>query len=113
MPYSQRDIVMADFQLPSGRTPHPFLIISTENVWDFDDCYVAVMITSALHNDNFSFPLDDSTLLKPLLKKSEVRCHLISVLESKWITKKVTSLKSEPFHQVIDKILQEVICIID
>ena len=109
MPYNQRDIVMANYQLPSGMTPHPFLVISTDNVREFEDCYVVVMLTSALHNDNFSYSLDDSKVVQPLLKKSEVRCHLISILESKLITKKVSALKSASFDEVIVKILSEVV----
>lgn len=89
MPFSRGDIINIFFELPNYKKQewHPALIISNDEVFLDDNCYIVLMITgSEEFNDKFSFLIEDKMLNKPLDKKSQVRCHLVTYVLEKHLT---------------------------
>ena len=86
MPFSKGEIISFQFKEPkTGKLlEHPGVIISCDEVYAHDKCYVCAMMSSNGKKDRFSFPLTNVDLIKPNNKtNSQVRCHLITyVLES-------------------------------
>ncbi len=107
--YVQGDIVMVNFPLPQGYALHPALLISHEEVFEAEGCYVAVMLTSSSIRDNFSFPIANEMLTQPLEKVSQVRCHLIALLSDREIERKVSKMKKEHLKKVIAQLNNEVL----
>lgn len=86
MAYKRGDIVEVPFQIPHhGRIEkHPAIIISNDEVYEQDECYICVMMTSSSQVDQFTFLVEDHMLQSPNSKDfAQVRCHLVSyVLKS-------------------------------
>jgi hypothetical protein len=109
MKIQQRDIVELNFELPDGTLkPHPALVVSNENVLQTEDIFYAVMISSKLFNDEFTFELDNSMLTKPLSKKSFVKCQLIQSYSEDEVINKISSIKAVYFEQIRRKIFDTV-----
>ncbi|MFZ4798287.1 MAG: type II toxin-antitoxin system PemK/MazF family toxin [Bacteroidia bacterium] len=80
MSISQRDIVEVEFNLPQGNIFHPAIVLSKNEAIDQEESFVAVMMTTTDHDDEFSYTITSDMLTKPLagnIKHSEVRLHLI------------------------------------
>lgn len=83
MPYLRGDIIEVNLSMPpNGKVMnHPAIIISNNEVYLDDECYIVVMITSSLQNDKYSFVIEDYMLTQPNNKPhSEARCHLITYI---------------------------------
>src|SRR5579872_3283188 len=101
MKVQQRDIIEVNFELPNGRfKTHPALVVSNENVLETEDIFYAVMISSKLFNDEFTFELENSMLSKPLSKKSFVKCQLIQSYSTYEVISKISSIKPAYFEQI-------------
>ncbi len=99
--YEQGDIVMVNFPLPDGFKLHPAVIVSNEEVYETEECYVGIMISSSKIRDNFSFVLTNDMLTKPLDKQSQVRCQLIALFNEKEIENKISKLKKEQLTKLV------------
>ena len=109
MPFTKGEIVSFSFQMPdgSGWVPHSGVILSCDDVYTHDKCYVCAMLSSNGVNDLFSFHLYDTDLEQPSNKaNSQVRCHLITYcIESDLQTSKpFNKLKKQAFERLIAKI---------
>ncbi|MFD2827185.1 type II toxin-antitoxin system PemK/MazF family toxin [Leeuwenhoekiella polynyae] len=108
MPFNRGDIIMVYFDLPYsvGETKeHPAIIISNEEVYNQDEMYIVVMMTSTGRKDSFSFEIEDEMLLKKNNKEaSQARCHLVTYITEKQITpnkREVNTLK----EHIVDKLV--------
>lgn len=90
MSYTIGDIVEFHLELPYQESikPHPFIIISNQDVFDQDGMYICVMITHSTYIDQFTFEIDRAKMLtKDGWKKfSQARCHLIVNIKEEDIT---------------------------
>ena len=102
--YHQGDIVLVNFPLPKGFKPHPAIIISCKDVYESEDCYVGLMITSSIIQDNFTFNINNEMLINPLDKPSQVRCQLIALFHEDEIQNKLSKLKKEYFLNLIKQL---------
>lgn len=102
--YHQGDIVLVNFPLPAGLKLHPAVIVSNEEVYETEECYIGIMITSSKIRDNFSFEISNEMLTKPLDQQSQVRCQLIALINENEIEKKISRIKKEPFINLVRKI---------
>jgi hypothetical protein len=73
-----------------------------------EDIFYAVMISSNPMNEEFNFELDNSTLTKPLSKKSYFKCQLIQSYTTDEVISKISSLKQAVFDKVLKKIFETV-----
>jgi len=108
--HQQGDIVLVNFPLPAGLKLHPAVIVSNDEVYETEECYIGIMITSSKIRDNFSFELSNEMLTNPLDQQSQVRCQLIALFNENEIEKKISRIKKEPLinlvRQMNDKVFK-------
>lgn len=101
------------FDLPYSRETktHPAIIISNEDVYDKDELYVCVMMTSSTETDLFTFTITDDMLVQKSNKDfSQARCHLISYVMEKHIVGKTpkNTMKENALNRLLIKINETV-----
>ena len=113
MSFKRGDIINVYFELSNSDNAkwHPGLIISNNEVFEDDDCYIVVMLTGSTTIDKYSFEIKNNMLDKPLAKSSQVRCHLITYILSKHLTdKKVLATMRSPYvDSVVTRIVDSVL----
>jgi mRNA-degrading endonuclease toxin of MazEF toxin-antitoxin module len=103
---SQRDIVEVVFDEDFGGN-HPAIVISNKLVQEVEGYFVCIMMTSKNHDDEFSFPITDNMVMKPMKREHcEARCHLLNFVpvESIIRNRNNNQLKINPFKKLIKKI---------
>jgi hypothetical protein len=81
--------------------------LSNKLVQEVEGYFVCVMMTSSEFNDEFSFVIDDSMLVKPSNRNHcEARCHLINFvpIDSVIVNKHNNQIKIDPFKLLKKKI---------
>lgn len=99
--HQQGDIVLVNFPLPAGLKLHPAVIVSNDEVYKTEECYIGIMITSSKIRDNFSLELSNEMLTNPLDQQSQVRCQLIALFNENEIEKKISRIKKEPLIKLV------------
>lgn len=103
---NQRDIVEVIFDESLGGN-HPAIVLSNKLVQEVEGYFVCVMMTSSNRNDEFSFIIRDSMLVKPLMREHcEARCHLINFVPTDAVIKNShrNQIKMESFKKLIKRI---------
>lgn len=103
---NQRDIVEVIFDDDFAGN-HPAIVLSNKLVQEIEGYFVCVMMTSRDWDDEFSFVIDDTMLIKPLKREHcEARCHLINFVPVDSIVRNShnNQLKVKPFKELIKKI---------
>jgi len=103
----QGDIVLVEFPFSdrSGSKYRPAIIISNSKINRTSDVVLAA-ITSQSRVDDYSFVLENKFLVQPLHKDNcEVKCNNIFTADRSIVVKKISSLKSEKYPELFDKIL--------
>lgn len=58
MKVNQRDVVFLNYLLPNGQfKPHPAVIVSTDELYEAEGVYYAVMLSTKAHNPDFMVTL--------------------------------------------------------
>lgn len=107
MKYQQRDIVEINFELPNGQLkPHPVLIISQEEIYNTEELYYIVMLSTKERYPDFVFEITPDMLnyTPPTSVQSYVCCHLIESIEEWEVIKRFGSVKTDTFEQIREKI---------
>ena len=109
MSFQRGDIIEVYFDLPYSKETktHPAIIISNEDVYDKDEVYVCVMMTSITQIDLFSFEITQDMLTQKNNKDfSQARCHLISYVSDKHIVgnRPKNTLKENALNRLLVKI---------
>ena len=109
MALNRGDIIDVFFDLPYSKESktHPAVILSNEDVYDADELYVCVMMTSVENKDLFTFEITQEMLQMPNNKKfSQIRCHLITYIMEKHIISKYpkNTLKPNALERLIARI---------
>jgi mRNA interferase MazF len=82
MALKRGDIIEVYFDFPRVRSskPHPAIIISNEDVYDVENGYICVIMTSSKNFiDKFTFEITENMLERPNNKEfSQARCHLVT-----------------------------------
>jgi mRNA-degrading endonuclease toxin of MazEF toxin-antitoxin module len=102
----QRDIVEISFDTDFGGI-HPAIVLSNKLVQEIEGYFVCVMMTSKNWDDEFSFVINDSMVIKPLKREHcEARCHLINFVPIDAIVKNKNSnqLRIDAFKDLINQI---------
>nr|WP_294921881.1 type II toxin-antitoxin system PemK/MazF family toxin [uncultured Flavobacterium sp.] len=90
MAYNRGEIIEMYLDLPYLETskPHPFVIISNDDVYQEDGMYICVMLTHSTKIDKFTFEVTNEMLVKSGDGKfSQVRCHLVVNVKGEHIIK--------------------------
>lgn len=104
----QRDIVEVIFDDDFGGK-HPAIVLSNKLVQEVEGYLVCVMMTSKLHDDEFSFIITDDMVTHPMGRTHcEARCHLLQFVPMEAILKSVhnNQLKIDAFKRLIRRINQ-------
>lgn len=109
MSFQKGDIIDVFFDLPYSKETktHPAIIISNEDVYDKDELYVCVMMTSSTETDLFTFAITDDMLVQKNNKDfSQARCHLISYVMEKHIVGRTAknSMKENALNRLLIRI---------
>lgn len=119
MKFERGDIVEFDFHIPdiNQYVKHPGLIISNDDVYGTDECYIMVMMTtSERRRDMFSFEVTDDMLHKPSNKaNSQIRLHLVTYVPHDYIKGKpvVNRMKKNSVDRVVANIHDSSLSILD
>ena len=107
MNFSKGDIVIipVPFTDNKGNKLRPAVVISNSMVHQTGDVMI-VQITSQIKQDKLSIAITNDDVTEGLPVKSYIRIHKIFVLEQKLIKGKVSSLKTEKYKELIQKINQ-------
>ena len=109
MALNRGDIIDVFFELPYSKETktHPAIILSNEDVYDADELYVCVMMTSIEKKDLFSFEITQDMLQMPNNKKfSQARYHLITYIMEKHIFSKYpkNTIKPNALNRLLERI---------
>jgi len=105
MQVEQGEIVEVNFLLPDGKfKPHPVIVLSTNDINQFEECFVGVMISSSAPDDTYSFWLENNMLTKSPKKPCQVRCHLISLIPENQVIGKHGSIRKRHLKELLKKI---------
>lgn len=107
MKFSKGDIVIipVPFTDNKGFKLRPALVISNTMVHQTGDVMI-VQITSQIKQDQLSIAITNDDVTVSLPVKSYIRVHKIFVLEQNLIKGKVSSLKTEKYKEIIQRINQ-------
>ena len=111
MPLQQRQIVEVPFNLTQGVKVHPAIILSTNEAIEFEYSFIAVMMTSVNHDDEYTFEISNEMLSSGKLGKpySEVRLHLISYFRVSDVivnNHRHTFVKEADFNRIVKRIMR-------
>lgn len=96
-------LVLFPFSDLTSNKVRPAIIISNSIVNKTTDVILA-QITSKLHNDSFSFVIEDKYISRSLEGQSEIRCNKLFTAEKSIIKKKISSLISDKHSELLEKI---------
>lgn len=92
MALKRGDIVEVFFEFPKLRntSTYPAIIISNQDVYDVDEGYVCVIMTSSKEFiDKFTFEITDNMLQKSNNKDfSQARCHMVTFVRESHLVDK-------------------------
>ncbi|MCX6325033.1 MAG: type II toxin-antitoxin system PemK/MazF family toxin [Bacteroidia bacterium] len=109
MSVKQRDIIELNFLLPDGVSkPHPAIVISNDELFEDEGFFYCCLISTKHYNPQYIFELSNTMLIKPLSKKSFVKCQIIGGFTERDIIKQISGMRPEPFRLLIDKVKQSV-----
>ena len=109
MSFQKGDIIEVYFDLPYSKETktHPAIIISNDDVYDKDESYVCVMMSSNTDTDLFTFEITQEMLTQKNNKPfSQARCHIITFVQEKHIigNRAMNSLKENALNRLIVRI---------
>ena len=108
----QREIVEIPFVMPGGIVlPHPALVISRGELQeDEDGMFYAVLISSKNHFPEYTIPIQNEWLNKPMGKQSYFITHLVNMFTVEDVMNRNNRfIKKEYFDKVIDRIIDNII----
>jgi len=112
MKIGQGDIIEINFKLPEGIfKPHPCLVISNNDINEYEAAYIVVMISGVPRKDNYSYFLEEYMLTKTPKKASQVRCHMITMANYNEVLGTHGRIKKQYLSEIIEKIKSEVVSI--
>jgi len=111
MPHQRGDIVEINFGLPpKGKMlNHLAVVISSNDVYLDDDCYIVVMLTSQRYSDRYSFEITNEMLALPSNKLySEARCHLVTFILPSHINN-LSGYRNKVKRQYVDALVEHIV----
>jgi mRNA-degrading endonuclease toxin of MazEF toxin-antitoxin module len=109
MAISRGEIVEILFPLPGGSKLHPAIVISNNLVYENEGCFIAVMLSSKTFVDEFTFELENEMFTKMPKRKTQVRCHLIFLVDESEVLAKHGSIRREVLTKITTKIYDEIL----
>ena len=110
MKYSQRDIVFVNYPQPDGSfKPHPGLIVSVNLVFELEEIYIMVMLSTKTINEEFAFEITQDMLNSKSNKEVfYAKCQIIASFQEYEIIRRFGSIKKEYFAKLIQDLSKTV-----
>jgi hypothetical protein len=115
MPFKKGDVVSFKFEIPDTGNfeTHPGVVLSCDEMYQAEKCYLCAMLTSNQASDRFTFKLEDDMLEKtPKKPNLQVRCHLITYVWEGHIDQTnspVNRIKSSAMQRLLERINSNVL----
>jgi mRNA-degrading endonuclease toxin of MazEF toxin-antitoxin module len=109
MAIARGEIVEISFPLPGGSKLHPAIVISNDVVYENEGCFIAVMLSSKSFVDEFTFELENEMFTKQPKRKTQVRCHLLALVDESEVISRHGSIKREILTKITAKIYKEIL----
>ncbi len=84
------------------------IVVSNDELQETEGFFYLAMISSKNYNPQYTYPLKDEMLSKPLSKQSYVICQLIGGYTERDVVKVCGRVKNSYFIEIIDKIKQTI-----
>lgn len=84
------------------------IVVSNDELQETEGFFYLAMISSKNYNPQYTYPLKDEMLSKPLSKQSYVICQLIGGYTERDVVKVCGRVKNSYFIKIIDKIKQTI-----
>jgi len=109
MKYQQADIVEINFMLPDFQfKPHLAVIVSNDELNEKEDFFYLVLISSKPYFPEYSFELRNEMINFKLVKKSYVKCQIITSDKERGIIRKVGRMQEPYFSAMVDKVINSI-----
>jgi len=106
MKIEQGEIVEVNFNLPQGYLPHPVIVLSNNDINEYEQSFIGVMLSSKDYDDEYSYFITDEMLTKKPRDKYQARCHLISFFQTIEVLSKHGKMKKEYLKKLIKHIFE-------
>lgn len=98
-------IVELNFLFPNGKfKPHPAVIVSNLELFETEDFFYCVLISTKDYNSKYIFPLKNEMLTRPLKEISYAKCHIIGGYTQRDVLKVLSKIKNSYFLELLEKI---------
>jgi hypothetical protein len=104
MKIEQGEIVEVNFNLPQGYLPHPVIVLSNNDINEFEQSFIGVMLSLKDYDDEYSYFITDEMLTKKPRDKYQARGHLISFFQTTEVLSKHGKMKKEYLKKLIKHI---------
>lgn len=109
MSVKRGEILSVNFELPQGAKEHPVLVISNDTANKREKAFLGVMLSGTQAIDEFSFELDNSMVTNTPKKKTQVRCHLITLIPEAHIKSRHGNMHEIYVDKVVSMIVKDVL----
>jgi mRNA interferase MazF len=101
MPYKQGDILLIHYPYSdlSSTKRRPVIVVGNDAA-NFRD-YIVAKITTNLHGDSFSFPIDNTQISRPTPAPCEVRCNDLFSADTSLIVRKLSEMNTTELRRLI------------
>jgi mRNA-degrading endonuclease toxin of MazEF toxin-antitoxin module len=103
--FTQGEILEVAFPLPQANLRHPVIVISNNEIHQYESFFIGVMGTTKHMDDEFAYLLEDHMLTAPMPQPTEVRCHLLSIFTKRDV---IGSFKVRVKPQYLKEIIQKI-----
>jgi hypothetical protein len=106
----QRDIFMVAYQLPQGIEYHPAIMISSEDIYEIENIFYAVMCSSEIQPEEFSLELTPEMIVgkKPMDKTTYIKTHLLQSYFPGEISRHIGSVTLDAFDRIKSRICKSI-----
>lgn len=109
MRIEQRDIVEFYVEtLTSSPGPHPCIVISNQAVFEVEEYFYAVMLSTKQYDEAFEFEITPDMLTHQSDKVCYAKTQIIVQLTPDLITKRTGKIKKKHFNELLKHLNQEV-----
>lgn len=84
------------------------IVVSNDELQEIEGFFYLAMISSKNYNPQYTYPLNNEMLSKPLARQSYVICQLIGGYTERDVVKICSRIKNDFFVEIVEKIKQTI-----
>ena len=84
------------------------IVLSNDELQEIEGFFYLAMISSKNYNPQYTYPLNNEMLSKPLSRQSYVICQLIGGYTERDVVKICSRIKNDFFVEIVEKIKQTI-----